>query len=281
MQRRTALLVALHACTFVSSSPGCHLRSPRRCGPVISPGGHHLSVLQPQARPPPNLLYVSRTTNASKAEQGAGGAASPKSASRRAALVCVPAKGGSTSFYFWLYRALAGIEWPHSGPPWIQDVASERWALPGVHVARFASMPFRQRLRALSDASVRRFALTREPLDRAVSAFYSKLACAANAHTVPALSAARVRKCFTVRVHYVWYRCATGDAADHAGAIRQLMRQAPKTVAQGFSDGSYLNLSTPCLSAVDFARMALEARNNEQTRWEVHAAAPRPNNGAL
>ena len=29
-------------------------------------------------------------------------------ATRGAALVCVPAKAGSTSFYFWLYKALAG-----------------------------------------------------------------------------------------------------------------------------------------------------------------------------
>ena len=95
--------------------------------------------------------------------------------------------------------------------------------------------------RALSDSSVRRFALTRDPLERAQSAYYSKVAC------------------------------DTGDAADHAGAIRQLMRQAPKAAAAGLGAGSELNRSVPCLSAVDWGRMVLEARLNEATRWEVNA----------
>lgn len=67
---------------------------------------------------------------------------------RPCSLVCgrTRAQAGSTSFYFWLYHALAGLPWPHSGPPWIQDVTSERWAnLSGVRVARFAALPLRQR----------------------------------------------------------------------------------------------------------------------------------------
>ena len=225
--------MALLALLAVPSSPvmataNCHLRSPKRCGPILSGGGHHLSVLSPAAHPPPNLLYVSRST-------GSSGNISK-------ALVCVPAKSGSTSFYFWLYQALAGQPWPYTGDPWIQDVSSERWAnLTGVRVARFAALPFRQRNRALSDTSIRRFALTRDPLERALSAYYSKIAC------------------------------ETGDAGDHAGAIRQLMKQAPREVTKGLGRGSDLNRSVPCLSAVDWGRMVLEARLAESTRWEVNA----------
>ena len=65
-----------------------------------------------------------------------------------------------------------------------------------------------QRSRILSDSSVRRFALTRDPLERAISSYYSKVAC------------------------------GTGDTADHAGVIRQLMKQSPKAVAAGFSVGT-------------------------------------------
>ena len=170
------LLLAGHVRPSIASNQ-CHQRTPKRCGPIISPGGHQLSVLTPTAHPPPNLLYVSR-----------GGDGSVSNASSRV-LVCVPAKAGSTSFYFWLFEALAGQKWPYDGPPWIQDVSSERWMnLTGnVRIARFVSMPFRQRARVLSDPAVRRFALTRDPLERALSSYYSKIAC------------------------------DTGDAADHAG----------------------------------------------------------------
>lgn len=136
------------ACALVllstsTPAPSCHLRTPRRCGPLISPGGHQLSVLTPSAHPPPNLLYVSRTRTAEAAapptadvllrttekapmaSTTAAVAATTASAARNAtALVCVPAKSGSTSFYFWLYHALSGGPWPYSGPPWIQDVSS-------------------------------------------------------------------------------------------------------------------------------------------------------------
>ena len=224
------------ACVFVllstsSPAPTCHLRSPRRCGPLISPGGHQLSVLTPSAHPPPNLLYVSRTRAADAAADAAavraGATAVSTIRSNATALVCVPAKAGSTSFYFWLFHALSGAPWPYSGPPWIQDVSSARWAnLSGVRVSRFDKMALRQRIRALSDPLIKRayhhsdtqtnpysfqphecplpprtptdgrsrshttpslalmlrsaaigFALTRDPLERAVSAYYSKMAC--------------------------------------------------------------------------------------------------------
>ena len=236
-------LVVSAAAAASSSATGCHLRSPRRCGPLISPGGHQLSMLAPDAHPPPNLLYVSRMRPGATSHVGAGGPAQREANASRA-LVCVPAKAGSTSFYFWLYAALAGVQWPYSGPPWIQDVSSDRWAggnLTGVRLARFAALPYRQRARILSDANVKRFALTRDPLERALSAYYSKVAC------------------------------DTGDKGDHAGVIHQLLKQAPRALAAGLGAGSYPNRSVPCLSASDFARMVLEARLNPNTRWQVNS----------
>ena len=221
----------------MSGGSPCYLRSPRRCGPVISPGGHLLSLLvggQIRGRVPPNLLFVS--TNRLRAEPG----------SNHSALVCVPAKAGSTSFYFWLYHVLHGAAWPYSGPPWIQDVTSSRWTNLSNHarVTRFDKLPLRQRVRVLKDLSIRRFAFIRDPLERAVSAYYSKMAC------------------------------GTGDAADHAGAVRQLLRQAPRAVAAGLTRGTNLTGRVPCVSALDWGRLMLEARESDATRYDINVGMP-------
>lgn len=207
----------------VGGAPGCHLRRPKRCGPVISPGGHQLSVLHPAADtpPPPNVLFINATGRA-------GG---------HAALVCVPAKAGSTSFYHWLYEVLAGVPWPHHGTPYVQDITSERWANMSARLARFASLGIRQRAKILGDAQVARFALTRDPLERAVSAYYSKVAC------------------------------GTGDGPDHRGAIRQLLRQAPVAAANVSVD---LEAAIPCIGAAEWAGLLLEARAGPQ-RWAINA----------
>lgn len=56
----------------------------------------------------------------------------------------------------------------------------------------------------------------------------------------------------------------------YAGAIRQLMKQAPKAVEAGLGTGSDLSRSPPCLSALDWGRMVLEARLDERTRLEIN-----------
>lgn len=213
--------------TAAASSSGliaCHQRRPKRCGPVLSPGGFALNLLHQHTPPPQNLLFVNN--------------------SGRAALVCVPAKSGSTSFYFWLYHALAGTSWPYKGDPWVQDVASVRWANVSARAVRFSEMRHRERARALSDPTIRRFALVRAPLERGVSSFYSKIAC------------------------------GSGDMADHEGAIRQLMRQAPKVAAKLQQSGVVASSAgpsadgkgggTPCLGAADWLRLLLEARGGER-----------------
>ena len=202
-----------------SESATCHLRRPKRCGPVISPGGHALSVLHPQTVVPPNLLFIN--------------------ASKQRALVCVPAKSGSTSFYFWLYHALTGVHWPFRGAPWVQETSSSRWANVPAKAVRFAHLPHRARTRVLSDASILRYALVRHPLDRGYSAYYSKIAC------------------------------NSGDRSDHVGAIRQLSRQAPVTAAAAnllkpvlkvAESGLDASSSALCLSATQWLQMLLEAR---------------------
>ena len=239
MRRRSALGAALSllatalrltAVAAPGFSPNCHLRRPRRCGPLISPGGFQLSILhQPRAQVaplPPNILVI----NAS----GVG-----------PTLVCVPAKVGSTAFYNWLYHTLAGSPWPHSGPPYIQDVTSERWAnVTTARLARLHTLRPGQRARLLSDASVRRFALTREPLERASSAYYSKVAC------------------------------GTGDESDHRGVLRQLARQAPLAAAKLPRS---LDLEregatgrAPCVGAETWAGLLLEAWSSPRSRLELN-----------
>mmetsp|Transcript_19893 Transcript_19893/g.45685 ORF Transcript_19893/g.45685 Transcript_19893/m.45685 type:complete len:178 (-) Transcript_19893:766-1299(-) len=156
----------------------CYLRKPRRCGPLISPGGYTLRALHPRAAVPLNLLFLNMT--------GTAGSST---------LVCVPAKAGSTSFFFWLYRVLAGGDWPYKGPPWVQDVSSSRWQNMSASVVRIAHLPLRARTHILTNAGIRRYALVRHPLERGISAYHSKVAC------------------------------NMGDIADHAGAIRQLILQ--------------------------------------------------------
>ena len=138
----------------------CPLTQPRSCGPLLMPGGQLIGAEQ---RPAPNLLLVNVTDSLAGAP--------------RVALVCVPAKSGSTSFYNWLYRSLADQHWPYQGSPWIQNTSSPRWhGLKGWAV-RFKQLPLRQRRVLLRSTAVRRFAFHRHPIERALSGFNSKAAC--------------------------------------------------------------------------------------------------------
>ena len=62
--------------------------------------------------------------------------------------------------------------------------------------------------------------------------------------------------------------CGSGDAVDHAGAIRQLMRQAPAAAAR-LGPGSNVSAAVPCLSAGDWARLLLEAAGGPN-RWSIN-----------
>ena len=149
---------------LVPSNSSCLSSQPRQCGPLLPPGSTSPALLAAGSNVPQNVLFVRVDS--------------------RAALVCVPAKAGSTAFYFWLYHILSGNPWPHRGPPWVQDVASGRWRAMArnssrggsIFVSRLHRMPAPKRAAALADRQVFRAALLRHPLQRAESAYLSKAA---------------------------------------------------------------------------------------------------------
>jgi len=218
----------------------CYQQMPRRCGPLLSPGAYDLSLTTSNAFVPPNILYIALNVS---------------SATERRALVCVPAKAGSTSFYFWLYETLAGHPWEFRDKPWVQDIDSHRWrsVLGGQsQVARLSSLSMQKRRRILEDPGARRYALLRHPFERAESAYYSKLSCN--------------------QIH---------DAADHKRIIRKLLRQAPKAARslsagsrpplEGSAANSSLPGSVPCLTPEDWTRVVYEALNSpDRLDVDVH-----------
>ena len=115
------------------------------CGPLLAPGQFEHSLLRqaqihPAIRLPldanvdPRSPLVQRLqrrtafgnlTRLSSRPPGPGGSIIVlefHDTSNRSAMLCVPAKAGSTSFFHWLYKRLAGHRWPvhpHS-PPWVR-----------------------------------------------------------------------------------------------------------------------------------------------------------------
>ena len=94
---------------------------------------------------------------------------------------CAVAKGGSTSFFSWLYRTLAGSPWPgYAHSPWVMDYTdARRWQ---AHVAspyrirRLAELSLAERRQHLANGA-RSFVLVRDPVERIVSAMFSKFLC--------------------------------------------------------------------------------------------------------
>lgn len=74
--------------------------------------------------------------------------------------VCMCAKCGSTSLFRALYFSIVGVE-KGPGPPWVQQFA--KWRAPGV--------------RASAERGDVHVHVTRDPLDRYISAFHSKIRC--------------------------------------------------------------------------------------------------------
>lgn len=85
-------------------------------------------------------------------------------------VVCSCAKCGSTSLYRFLYQSEFGQNWPYSGRPFLQETTSPRWDNRVVSLHTAASQADIMQ-KAFS------FALVRDPRERLISAWKSKVAC--------------------------------------------------------------------------------------------------------
>lgn len=84
-------------------------------------------------------------------------------------VICSCAKCGSTSLYKFIYQQEFGEAWPHHGHPFVQQTTSERW-----HGA-FVDVPEGQQEEVMARAFS--YALVRDPKERLISAWKSKVAC--------------------------------------------------------------------------------------------------------
>lgn len=102
--------------------------------------------------------------------------------------MCVSPKAGSSSFYRWLYHVSTkgkvfdnctifknnAREHPHKiGPCWRGGTDREHQ----LNLINPSKLPVEKQLQLLDDPNIFRFAITRNPIDRAISAWKSKLAC--------------------------------------------------------------------------------------------------------
>eukprot|EP00450_Noctiluca_scintillans_P012476 CAMPEP_0194486222 /NCGR_PEP_ID=MMETSP0253-20130528/6958_1 /TAXON_ID=2966 /ORGANISM="Noctiluca scintillans" /LENGTH=284 /DNA_ID=CAMNT_0039326293 /DNA_START=73 /DNA_END=927 /DNA_ORIENTATION=+ len=81
--------------------------------------------------------------------------------------LCACLKCGSTSFYALAYKTLFGKEWPYQGLPWVQEVYSDRWEGKVTTIS----------VDEMKKKKVTSIALLRDPKERLISAWKSKVAC--------------------------------------------------------------------------------------------------------
>lgn len=89
-------------------------------------------------------------------------------------VVCGCGKCGTSSMYEYLYEKTFGHPWTYEWEPYIQDVESSRWALNGQQTWYHITDEDRQAELMQSAVS---FALIRDPKERLISAWKSKLSC--------------------------------------------------------------------------------------------------------
>lgn len=84
-------------------------------------------------------------------------------------IVCACAKCGSSSMYEFIFKHEFGKTWPFTGQPFVQTVISPRWE------GRFNTISRNRETQVFKKAWS--FALIRDPIERLVSAWMSKVAC--------------------------------------------------------------------------------------------------------
>jgi len=80
--------------------------------------------------------------------------------------VCACAKCGSTALYLFIYSKIFGHSWNFTGSPWVQGVSSIRWENQFVQINA-------EKLRKVK----KKFAVMRDPKERLISSWKSKVAC--------------------------------------------------------------------------------------------------------
>lgn len=127
-----------------------------RCAVALSLALAHLALVH--ARPSLRRRNAAVKSVASLSQEAHFLYTSP--ATQKSLSVCACAKCGSTSLFLALYKSITGRAKP-AGPPWVQ--VFWKWHAPGVRQSRQAG-----------DVHVH---VVRDPIDRLVSGFHSKLKC--------------------------------------------------------------------------------------------------------
>lgn len=86
-------------------------------------------------------------------------------------LICICAKCGSTSLYELLYQQTFGRKWNYTDQPYIHDVTSPRWK------GKFKVLGSSAVTYAMKSPETFSFALMRDPKERLISSWKSKVAC--------------------------------------------------------------------------------------------------------
>lgn len=86
-------------------------------------------------------------------------------------LICICAKCGSTSLYELLYNLTFGRPWNYTDQPYIHDVASPRWE------GKFKVLNSVTASHLITGPETFSFALMRDPKERLISSWKSKVAC--------------------------------------------------------------------------------------------------------
>mmetsp|Transcript_34828 Transcript_34828/g.75964 ORF Transcript_34828/g.75964 Transcript_34828/m.75964 type:complete len:308 (-) Transcript_34828:119-1042(-) len=85
-------------------------------------------------------------------------------------VACGCGKCGSTSMWNFIYAGQFGHPWSYTGSPYVQDVLSERWEGKVEHLKNMT-----EQIAAMEEGFS--FALIRDPKERLISAWKSKIAC--------------------------------------------------------------------------------------------------------